>query len=618
MTMLMTNSMVMAQIEGDDVDNPTVENTNYSEAEKYRRSSLALILITHKNEQYAREIESQFYQIVPPERYNSHNISVRALSATSKNMSAKKIVKALEQQQVAKQLVSRWFNRDPNTGACNMDLIQERGLYNASKEDNDLAQMTMRKDAMLKDAGEELIQNTFVLVCDLKYHDKQKTSQVFSGLMQVGAAVLGSYAQNTNNAAKAQAFQNFSDLANVSSQAVADIAGFTVNVEAHLLRLEWNKDLSDLMYSSYWVDENTSPDEAIKHKQAYDNDRKSFKLSYIGEYRSQAGRTVSASNSDLNLVVRDVCSNAVDKSVNNLAKLYPVFKPKAPFYCGNDGRIYSYIGTKEGVNAYSKYEVIEPYFNKKGEINYKQKAVLKTRYDDIWKNSKTYITNNADSTRGTAFTYAKGSRDICDQGFLIREMGKVKYQYKKHRFYVDAIVGLSHFSSGNKDDAVEKGNNANILKYKNYYRNVTIDGGDNIYGGFNAGWIWNCHTNVAWDVLGLHFGKGGDFLYTTVSTGFIFRTNPMGKKGRGSIFLWPQVGYGLYKVKMDLKAVYVTSYSHASDTNLYQYYTPIYERLTYKSHFDWNVRLGVNITERLYFALNYGAHRADAGLGFQF
>ena len=139
MTMLMTNSMVMAQIEGDDVDNPTVENTNYGETEKYRRSSLALILITHKNEQYAREIESQFYQIVPPERYNSHNISVRALSATSKNMSAKKIVKALEQQQVAKQLVSRWFNRDPNTGACNMDLIQERGLYNASKEDNDLA-----------------------------------------------------------------------------------------------------------------------------------------------------------------------------------------------------------------------------------------------------------------------------------------------------------------------------------------------------------------------------------------------------------------------------------------------------------------------------------------------
>ena len=33
------------------------ENSKYGEAEKYRRSSLALILITHSSEKYAREIE---------------------------------------------------------------------------------------------------------------------------------------------------------------------------------------------------------------------------------------------------------------------------------------------------------------------------------------------------------------------------------------------------------------------------------------------------------------------------------------------------------------------------------------------------------------------------------
>ncbi len=198
------------------------------------------------------------------------------------------------------------------------------------------------------------------------------------------------------------------------------------------------------------------------------------------------------------------------------------------------------------------------------------------------------------------------------------EMGKVKYQYKRHRIYLEAVAGVSHFTSKNKDEAIESGKNAAINKYKSYYRDVKVTGGDNVYGGINAGWIWNCHTNFAWDVVGLHFGMGDDFLFTSASTGFIFRTNPLGRKGRGALFLWPQVGYGLYKAKMELKAIQTTSYSHASDGNLYQYYSPIYERLTYKSHFDWNVRFGATLTERLYFAITCGVHRADAGLGFQF
>ena len=586
------------------------ENSKYGEAEKYRRSSLALILITHSSEKYAREIESQFYQIVPPERYNSHDISVRVIHATSKNMSAKKIIKTLENQQVAKQLVSRWFNRDPYSGICNMNLIGERGLYNASKEDNDLAQMTIRKEAMLRDAGEELIQNTFVLVCDLKYHDKQKTSQVFSGLMQVGAAILDSYAQNTTNVTKAQTFQNFSNLANVSSQAVADIGGFSVNVEAHLLRLDWNKDLSNLMYNSYWVDESTPADEAMRRKQAYDNDRKSFKLSYIGENRSQAGRTVSASASDLNLVVRDVCSNAVNISVNNLAKQYPVFKPKAPFYCGNDGKYYSYIGTKEGVNNFSKYEVVEPYFDKKGQINYKRKAVLKTQYNDIWKNSKTYITNASDSIRGTAFTYAKGSRDICNQGFLIREMGKTGFQYKKHRLYTDMFIGKGYVSSSEKEKIMGKP--------KSYEKNKSKAKCSPIIYGINVGGIWNFHRNIAWDYLGFHFGGGskeeggktysskGTMMVASITTGIIFRTNPLNKKGGWSFYLWPQVGAGYNHVKV--VSSYTTSHSYKLN----------WEEKEKTVYYDWNIRAGINITERLFVGLNYALHRRAFCIGYQF
>lgn len=597
-----TASLLMAQNTEEDNDEEKVEN-QYEEAEKYRRSSLALILITHKSERYAKEIEAQFQQIVPPERYNSHDISVKVISTKSKNLSAKKIAKELERQEVAKKLVSRWFNRDPYSGVCNMSLIQERGLYNASKEDNDLAQMSQRKDALLKDAGEELIQNTFVLVCDLKYRDKQKASRVGAGFLQFGALMLSAYAQNTNNASNAQMFQSLSDIANVSSQAVADIAGFSMNVQAHLFRLDWNRKVSETMYSKYWVDENTPDATASLNRQAFDNDSKSFTLSYIGEYKSHAGRTVSASTSDLNMVVRDVCTNAINKSVDNLAKQYTVFKPKVPFYCGEDGRVYAYIGTKEGVTSKSKYEVIEPRFDKKGQLTYKQKAVLSTKFNDIWKNSGTYITDENVNITGTAFRRTKGDRDICDKGYLMREMGKsAAQQYKRHRFYMDFFVGGLDYSS-------DRGSCS-----------------PTIYG-FNMGWIWNFHKNIAWDVAGLNLGGGGKshaasdyrekYVLATVTTGIIFRTNSWGKKKRFSLYLWPSIGGGLNK--MGMVDSYQYSVRHGSYKTGYWYtYHTGYKETEDKIHFDWNIRLGMNITKRLYIGYNYGVYRNTFCIGYQF
>ena len=274
------------------------EGRKYGEAEQYRRSSLSLILISHGGKKYAQQIEQQFYQIVPPERYNEHRISVRVIPASGK-MSSKKIDALLRKKGVAKELVNTWFNRSYSTGVCNMNLIQERGLYNASKEDNDIAQMTQRKDAMLKDAGEELIQNTFVLVCDLTYHDKQKRNRVFSYMAQFGmyamGAVADTYAQKQGNSSWSDIGQNARDIGDLSQTAIEDIAGFEVDVHSYLYRLDWDKDLSEKMYSSYWVDSSTPSTEAEQHRQAFDNDQKSFTLSYIGDYRSRAGRRASAS-----------------------------------------------------------------------------------------------------------------------------------------------------------------------------------------------------------------------------------------------------------------------------------------------------------------------------------
>ena len=45
-----------------------------SDKEEYRRSSLCLILLTHKDKKYAEEMERIFKEFPMPARYNEHNI----------------------------------------------------------------------------------------------------------------------------------------------------------------------------------------------------------------------------------------------------------------------------------------------------------------------------------------------------------------------------------------------------------------------------------------------------------------------------------------------------------------------------------------------------------------
>jgi hypothetical protein len=72
-----------------------------------------------------------------------------------------------------------------------MDLIHERGGYGASYSDYQRSQNTVRGTAMLRDEGIELLQSTFVLVCDMDYIDQSKGSSVFAGLLAVASVAAG-------------------------------------------------------------------------------------------------------------------------------------------------------------------------------------------------------------------------------------------------------------------------------------------------------------------------------------------------------------------------------------------------------------------------------------------
>lgn len=392
---------------------------HYGENETYRRSSLCIMMLTHRGKKYALEMESVFKNMVLPLRYNRHDIDVKVIPV-DKSLSESNIRNILNDNDVAKKIVAKWFNRNKYSGSMNMELIWERGGYNASYEDVKRAQSTTRGTAMLTDEGIELLQNTFVLVCDMDYYDREKTG---AGLSLVGAllsAGLGAYgdieASKGNRESASMAYAG-SALAGVGSAVAADIGGFSVSMDAYLYRLEWSEKSWASVCNDFWIDVNTDSSTKQSRKEKFDSDKKAFQLEYIGKYHEKSGKTVFKSNSQLTSVIREVCAKTIQKGMKELAKSYPIFRPRAPFYF-DDNTMFCRIGTKEDVASGSKCEIVEP-VKKNGVFTYN---VVGTAVPfNIWNNQNIRFDQYFDpNMKGTPFRLQDCKGDVHRPGLLIR------------------------------------------------------------------------------------------------------------------------------------------------------------------------------------------------------
>lgn len=571
----------------------------YGENEEYKRSSLCLILLHRQGAEFSEDIKSEFLNLPLPSRYNDLNIDVRVmdLSDISKvwgNVKEKHITKWLSDHQVAKQLISKWFNRDAS-GRMDMKRIQQWGDYNASYKDLMLAESSARNRAMLQDNGEELIHNTFVLVCDMTYYNREETKvalgAVFGALLGAGASI-GAKAANMNQAQSQQMTNNMVTTGMLLGEAT-DIGGFAINMTSYLYRLQWNNSLRDKMYDEYWVDDTTPSEKVQQRVSAFNEDNSSFCLDYLGNYYAHAGKTVRYSQNNMHTVIRNVCADAVEESVAMLAKMYPVFRPTSTYTCDGDN-LYAYIGTKEGITNKTRYEVVEREETPAG-ITYNRLATVRPVKDKIWNNKYTYIADHETtaSTNGTAFEKtSKGlmpskesSADICSNGLLLREAGTSPFNYKRNnQFY----IGLQLASPIPMQDDDIKSNGSFIPSL-----------------GFDLSWIYNRSPRFAWNFanyemffLGLNgtslFSIGGkngknSFIHMGYSAGIILRSNVL--KSKYTLFLWPTVGYCLQWGEFNT--------SH-----------PGYKTATWTHYgLDWRVKVGTYIGRKYMVSAFVGAHR---------
>ena len=378
----------------------------------YRRSSIYSILINHTDQQFASEIKQAYLQIPVPDKFNNHNLSVRVLNLDKKLTGAKSdkenedISAFLQKNKIASRLVARWFNRDFYTGACDMELVKERGLYNASEFDKQLALRSARGLAMLQDAGEELIGNTFVLVNDIRYIDKNK-----------GAKTAGTVLKILGSAVAAYTGTDIDDLTDNVGDMIETIKGFSVSINTFLYKLEWSEEQANLFYQEQYGDG------IDKTKWSnFENARDNYKLKYVGKVESRGGTTsfLGINEEEPILMVRKACQRAIDENVVDLQRNYEEFKTKTPLVSAEP--LTAYIGMKEGVSSSSKFEVLETIEMEDGTRKYKKVGVIEPIDNLIWDNRYMASEEGAIGANLGYTTFRTVSGKNFSKGMLIREL----------------------------------------------------------------------------------------------------------------------------------------------------------------------------------------------------
>ncbi|MBS5527372.1 MAG: hypothetical protein KHX42_04355 [Prevotella sp.] len=380
---------------------------------KYRRSSIYTLMISHEDQKFASEIKDAFVKIPVPDKFNDHELSVKILSLDKKLKGASSdkensdISSFLERNKIASRLVAKWFNRDVNTGTCNMELVKERGLYNATEYDRILAEKSARSTALLMDAGEDLIGNTFVLVNDIRYVDKSKAGAAVGMGLRILGALAGAATGNSD----------FADLGDSYGSLAETLKGFKVKINTFLYKLEWDEATSAVFYK----DQYTSTPDIVK-KEEFEDGRGKYRLKYVGKVES-SGSTTSFMGIKLDEpveMVRKACQRALDENVASLQHEFEEFRTKSPLVSAQP--ITAYVGMKEGVTKDSKFEVLEIIEKDGGAREYKRVGVIKPVDGLIWDNRYMSEEEGAASATLGCTTFKKVSGGDFFPGMLIREI----------------------------------------------------------------------------------------------------------------------------------------------------------------------------------------------------
>lgn len=466
--------------------------------EKYKRSSLYTIIMPPKGN-YSAEILTEFLNMELPDKYNTINLPNRVLTVSGTSDSndfQKSIVQRnvqallssmpslksgsgygafydhcffedrledfimfyLDRENVARNIVSEWYNRDEN-GAFNMDLIEERGVWNEGYHDLMERKMMHKADAQRTRSRQavSLIGNSFVLINDISYIDKEKRGKnVGAGIAMFGAFAGGVAGGMSPNSSTGEAIQSAARIAQGAASVASTVSnilakGFRVKVTSYLFQINWNAKTEEEFNSRFYMESGEIDPAKVR---AFDNTNM-FSLSFIGKQSAKAAiqSTVFDTRSQEELIQRTL-HEALDKNIVQLQQKYEMFKVKVPLISTEEG-YYAKMGLKDGVSAKHKYYAYQEEYYEDGRFKeYKKLGTFKPRKNQIWDNRYLASIDREHgniSINSTELKRKSGSKDKLQSGVLLHE-GRIRSPYSylnpKGYFTINVNYGLDMVSGG--------------------------------------------------------------------------------------------------------------------------------------------------------------------------
>mgnify|MGYP001198599199 CR=1 FL=1 len=401
---------------------------------KYRRSSLSMVLIESENFPNKDAVMGSWNNYPFPDKYNQHNIDLKNINLETIKLSDKELVdagflkdtlkteiellkasvkpvrylnnektlavvlpseletyklkidKLIKESKLANKLVSSWFIKNDK---FDLTLIGERGSYDASQFDANNAKGNAKGEAILKDAGYELINNTFLTFTKLKFIENEPAARIIRDAAKVETAkALAGKPQFLID----KAMQGLDKVYEKTKE------GYSLWSNTWLYKLNWDETSLNNLWDIWGnLDELKSSD---KFKIEFVNFQSNMSLVTfkLGETRSQEQII------DLSLV------RNVDKAFAKLQKENDVFKPKVPILSNKP--VTAQIGMKEGLEGGEKFEVLQyeldpktglSYYKKIGTVKVDKKQVWDNRYNAGQKPENEQLDKEGNPINSTSF-----------------------------------------------------------------------------------------------------------------------------------------------------------------------------------------------------------------------
>lgn len=382
----------------------------------YRRNSLGLLMVYHPEDEFGIDIYKAWDSIPFPDKFDEHNLvearvinfdsisgvfkkknglykakyGKTVLTSSEVKSNALAIEKLLNEAQIGRMMVARWFNLHGTSvedAVFDTELIQQRGQYNASDVDVEKALLTARGVATLSDAGEELLSHTFFLVNDMTYLTAEERAEAAKTAMNVLGGLFDAFTGGKSG-------QN---LANTAGAIADSFTGFKVITNSYLYQLEWNDSIAAIFYKNYYTSQ-PNPEKIS----AFLNDDSLFKLKYVAHEHEFAEKTEVKGKYSRNELVKMECTRSIDKNIASLQLKYEDFKVKTPIYSveyDEKGKLVGYaakIGMKEGLSENTSFQVVRRQQDPEtGRTTYRYIATVKPIKGKVWDNRYNAVLEHA-------------------------------------------------------------------------------------------------------------------------------------------------------------------------------------------------------------------------------